>query len=116
MSVSVIVDRRCASVIDSGTVYGPPPTRNVGPGGEFRTCAAQIPGDAVGTADGAGVGTGSVGTAGGAGVGAAAGGWAAGGVSAGGVVGCTGGGTKTVPGTGDEPGGATTVVPPGPRR
>ena len=63
MSVSVMVDSRCASVIDSGTVYGPPPTRMVGPGGEMTTCAAPMPGDEVGTAAPVGVdvtGAGSV--------------------------------------------------------
>ena len=54
MSVSVTVEIRDASVISSGTVYGPPPTRNVGPGGEISTCAEPIPGDVVGTAAAAG--------------------------------------------------------------
>src|SRR6185503_10496886 len=76
ISVSVIVDSRCAPVIDSATVYGPPPTRNVGLGGEIRICAPPTPGDVVGTA---------AGCVPGAGAGVAAGGVAAGGVAAGGV-------------------------------
>ena len=56
MSVSVTVEMRDASVIEIGTVYGPPPTRNVGPGGEMMTWADPIPGAVVGTAGAAGVG------------------------------------------------------------
>src|SRR5881397_3772698 len=112
MSVSVTVDRRCASMTDKGTVYGPPPKRNVVPGGEMMTCAPPIPGDAVGTAAGAAGGAGSAGAGGCApgDVGSTAGG----GVTGAGA-GVTGAGTGTVPGTGEEPGGAVTVVPPGRR-
>src|SRR5262252_8715562 len=52
MSVSVTVEILDASLINSGTVYGPPPTRKVGPGGEINTCAEPIPADVVGTAAG----------------------------------------------------------------
>src|SRR5438128_4355638 len=93
-SVSVTVDRRCASVTDSGTVYGPPPTRNVVPGGEMMTCAPPIPGDVVGTAAGAGSG----GTAGCVARGADSA--AAGGCTTGGAVGGRGAGPGTVTGTG----------------
>src|SRR5580765_942221 len=103
---------RCASVIDSGTVYGPPPTRNVGPGGEISTCAEPIPGDVVGTAGGVA----GVGSAAGGRISAAGGGVStAGGVTAGVDTGGVGAGSTTVPGTGDDPGGATSRVPPGPR-
>ena len=37
ISVSVTVEMRDASLINSGTVYGPPPTRNVEDDGEIRT-------------------------------------------------------------------------------
>src|SRR5690349_4347085 len=46
-SVNVIVVIRAASAIDSGTVYGPPPTRNVVLGGEMITCAEPRPGDVL---------------------------------------------------------------------
>src|SRR5438094_10503971 len=121
MSVNVIVDRRCASVIDSGTVYGPPPTRNVGPGGEISTCAEPMPGDCVGTAAGAAAGGVPAGAAGGgaAAVGSVVGGTAAAPGSGGGVgaAGAAGGGFgfNTVPGTGELPGGTTTVGLPGTR-
>jgi hypothetical protein len=117
-SVSVTVEIRDASLISSGTVYGPPPTRNVVPGGEIRTCADPIPCDVVGTASGAAGGGGGAGAGvtGGRGVGGGCVSTGAGdAVTAGG---CTGGGwagTITVPGTGDDPGGATSVEPPGPR-
>src|SRR5438552_3925809 len=110
MSVSVTVDRRCASMTDKGTVYGPPPTWNVVPGGEMMTCAPPIPGDAVGTAAGAGGCAGSAGAGGGVAGGVASG--VTGGCATGGV-GATGEGAGTVPGTGEEPGGAVTDVPPG---
>lgn len=48
VNVSVIVDSRVAATIDSGTVYGPCPTRNVVPGGEISTCAVPRPVDVVG--------------------------------------------------------------------
>src|SRR5439155_3795913 len=119
ITVSVMVAMRDASVIEIGTVYGPPPTRSVG-GGEMITCAAPMPADTVGTA-GAGVGgcvvAGATGAAAGGGVAGGGvvrtGAGGCGGAVAGGVcVGCVG--TNTVPGTGDVPGGGVTVVPPGP--
>ena len=42
MIVSVIVDSRATLVIEIGTVYGPPPIRNVG-GGDRMTCADPNP-------------------------------------------------------------------------
>src|SRR5205809_5680146 len=108
MSVSVTVDRRCASMTDKGTVYGPPPSWNVVPGGEMMTCAPPIPGDAVGTAAGGGGVAGSAGAAGGVAAGGVAAGVGSGMAGAGGGVtggvGATGAGTGTVPGTGEEPG------------
>jgi len=121
MSVSVTVEILDASLISNGTVYGPPPTRNVGPGGDMSTCAEPIPVDVVGTAAasggpaggcaGGGTGAGAMGGDGGCGCVSTAAGGCAGGCSTGGVA----GGSRTVPGTGDDPGGAATVVPPGPR-
>src|SRR5581483_5299869 len=114
VSVSVKVEMRAASEIEIGTVYGPPPTRNVGPVGEMMICAAPIPGDCVGTAAGSAVvGVGLGGTVAGAGFTAAA--WGGGGTTMfdGGCVwvGC---GASTTPGTGVDPGGTATCVPPGP--
>src|SRR2546428_6282717 len=43
-----MVDMRAALVIVSGTVYGPPPTRKVVPGGVINTWAAPMPADAIG--------------------------------------------------------------------
>src|SRR6185503_12035414 len=112
MSVNVIVDRRCASVIDSGTVYGPPPTRNVGPGGEISTCAEPIPGAVVGVAcpapgvDGGNPAGGGVAIAGGAGGATGGGSTGTAGGTAGDGGGVGAGATSTVPGTGDDPGGA----------
>ena len=95
-SVSVTVEIRDASLISSGTVYGPPPTRNVVPGGEINTCAEPIPADVVGTAggvDGAGSTAGGVGTGAAGGCGSTVAGGVTGGVETGGV----GGGPYTVP-------------------
>src|SRR3989338_6401354 len=109
MSVIVIVESRVALVMDTGTVYGPPPTRNAVPGGDVMTCAMPTPGEVVGgsicVTGGAAEGGGAVG-AGGA---SPPGRFAALGAGAAGT-----GVTSTVPGTGDEPGGAVTTVPPGP--
>src|SRR5712691_1161303 len=96
--------------MDSGTVYGPPPTRNRVAGGEMITCAEPMPGDVIG-APGAGAAGDVVGcVTGGAGV---AGSFAVAGGLAGAGVGTTGV-TTTVPGTGEEPGGCASNVPPGP--
>jgi hypothetical protein len=114
-------------VIDSATVYGPPPTRKVGLGGEINTCAVPTPGEVVGTASGAGVVGGCVPAAGGVGVSGAGGvgagatgvgaGVTAGGVGSGGTGGVAGGvpgaggvGASTVPGIGVVPGGTITVA------
>src|SRR5215470_1943791 len=79
VSVNVSVEMRVASVIEMGTVYGPPPTRNIGPGGEMMICAAPTPGDCVGGAACCGVaGAGGDAGVGGAGAGAADGGGAVG--------------------------------------
>ena len=48
VSVNVIVVIRVAPVIEIGTVYGPPPTRNVVPDGDRITCADPMPGETVG--------------------------------------------------------------------
>src|SRR3954451_1930109 len=115
VNVSVIDDSRLASVIEIGTVYGPPPTRNVVPGGDRITCAEPMPGVVVGSAGGVAACAGAA--AGGAS--AAAGGVAvpAGGVPAvpggGGAGAGVGAGTTTVPGTGVDPGGDPSVVPLG---
>src|SRR6516225_10061689 len=69
VSVSVMTDSRCALLIDTGTVYGPPATWNVVPGGVTMICAGVV-GGAVGFA----------------GVGAAPAGWSRGGVGSGGTV------------------------------
>jgi hypothetical protein len=53
ISVRVIVESRDASVIASGTVYGPPPTRNDVLGAEMSTCADPMPLDVLETAGGA---------------------------------------------------------------
>ena len=50
VSVSVMVDSRETFVIEIGTVYGPPPTRNVARGGDRTTCAVPNPGDVTGSA------------------------------------------------------------------
>jgi hypothetical protein len=77
ISVRVIVEIRDTSVIESGIVYGPPPTRNVVLGGEMITCACPTPGEVVGTTGsavgGGGVPGGAVGAAVVAGVAAAGG-------------------------------------------
>src|SRR5262249_10112050 len=112
--VSVTVDSRDASVTEIGIVYGPPPTRNVGLGGDRITCAEPIPeladggaGVAVGGAAGAGGWTGGR-------FGRGAGSGAAGLPSGGG--GAAGGRcTSTVPGPGVDPGGGATIAPPGAR-
>src|SRR4051812_16392942 len=97
--VSAIIESRDTFVIDTGTVYGPPPTRNVVPGGVRITCAEPNPGEvdagapsAVGPApaeDGEAVWTGACGG------GAAA---CGGGANCCGGGGCCGGvfGTRTV--------------------
>src|SRR5262249_4888337 len=41
---SVITDRRCALLIETGTVYGPPATWNVVPGGVTMICAGVVGG------------------------------------------------------------------------
>ena len=65
------VDSRVAPEIDSGTMYGPPPTRNSVPGGLSSTCAGGgVAGDAG--AAGAGVGAGGCGGGGWTGEAAAA--------------------------------------------
>src|SRR6516162_9490382 len=116
VSVNVSVEMRVASVIEMGTVYGPPPTRKVGPGGEMMICAAPTPGDCVGADTCAGVpGAGGVGGGGCAGAGDSGGAVGSIGTTTldgGGVCGCGGG--STVPGTGVDPGGTTSCVPPGP--
>src|SRR5438034_2252231 len=105
VNVSVIVVIRVAPVIEIGTVYGPPPTRNVVPDGESTTCAEPIPGDTVGvSATGGCTGAGGGCTAGG--VSTTGGGGTGGGVAAGGV----GGGAATVPGIGVDPGGRVTTA------
>src|SRR5512133_1886407 len=43
VTVSVTTDTRDALLIDSGTVYGPPATRNSVPGGVTITCAVFAP-------------------------------------------------------------------------
>src|SRR5215471_5017925 len=72
-----MVDRRAAPTIDSGTVYGPWPTRKMPPGGEITICADPTGAPAVG-------GSGTVG-AGDCGVGAVGGG-TCGGAAVGGAV------------------------------
>src|SRR4051812_25447897 len=71
VTVSVMTDTRDALLIDSGTVYGPPATRNSVPGGVTRICAAAgdvgpapaAPGGAGGVAFGSrGGGAGATGT------------------------------------------------------
>ena len=88
--VNVTVDSRAALITESGTVYGPPPTRNVVPDGVIVTCAIPRPGDVIGG--------GATGVGRGATVGGPAGGSvvAAGGV----VVGCVCGGVSTACGGG----------------
>src|SRR2546428_2371219 len=91
MSVSVTVDTRAASAMSSGTVYGPPPTRNVDPGTEISTCAEPMPVDCVGTAADGVVAPGASGVvAGGVVVGAGVGGVAAGGLGGAACVGVVG--------------------------
>src|SRR5262245_59829811 len=46
--VSVTVEIRDALLIDSGTLYGPPPTRNSVPGGVVMTWARVAAGDVPG--------------------------------------------------------------------
>ena len=41
------VDRPDAPSTEIGTVYGPPPTRIGGAGGEMITCACPMPGETV---------------------------------------------------------------------
>jgi hypothetical protein len=98
--VRAMVDRREAFATDTGTVYGPPPTRSVG-GGDNTICASPNPVDVVGPAPAGGA----------AGVVGAGGAAAAGGVVGVGVGG--GVGTITVPGTGVASGGGATGCPPG---
>src|SRR5438093_7266593 len=69
-TVSVIVVRRVAPLIDTGTLYGPAPTRADG-GGEITTWAAPTPGDVIGTSAGC---PGAGGTVGGVATGGAPGG------------------------------------------
>src|SRR5438093_11148227 len=88
--VSVTLDTRDAPVIDTGTVYGPPPTRNSVPGGVTSTCAA------AGVAAGGVAGGTAAGGVGGGAVGAPGGGCAGGTAGAGTGVGK--GGTVVVPG------------------
>src|SRR6266850_7824763 len=87
--VSVTLDTRDAPVIDTGTVYGPPPTRNSVPGGVTSTCAAAGGVAGGGTAAGGGVGGGAVG---------APGGGCAGGTAGGAGTGVGTGGSVVVPG------------------
>src|SRR5262249_13659869 len=104
ISVSVTVESRDASATSSGTVYGPPPTRNV-VGPEISTCADPMPDDcdvAVGAAGVARAAAGGVAAGGFAsGVGVAAGGVApaAGAAAPGGFVAAPGGGAA-IPGMG----------------
>src|SRR5438128_401957 len=102
--VSVMVVTRVAPEIESGTLYGPPPTRNGAVGGARMTCADPMPGDVIGAS-----GVGCAAAAGGVASGGVPGGVAvAGGLSSvvtfggwvGGVVGGgigVGGDTSTVP-------------------
>ena len=106
VSVNVIVEMRAAFVIDIGTTYGPPPTRNVVPDGEIVTCAEPRPGDVVVSADGAAAAP----VCGGVGAGCPAAGGA--------VVGCAGAvvagaGTTGVAGVVDGAPGVGVVAPPG---
>src|SRR5262245_8971525 len=109
-----MVDRRDTLSTEIGTVYGPPPTRNVVPGGVTMTCAEPTTGED----ESPGVGGGVYG-AGGAGGGSCGAGAGTGAATAGAVAGAAAaafavfGGTTTVPGTGDEPGGGARVTPPG---
>src|SRR6185503_6298236 len=73
-------DSRDAFVAEMATVYGPPPTRNSGPGGVMTTCApagAIVGGGAVAAAGAAGTGAGAVAAPKGAGVGTTGGAGAA---------------------------------------
>src|SRR5436190_6284480 len=107
--VRLMVVSRVAPLIDTGTVYGPPPTRNVVPGVEMTTCADPMPGVVIGnSAVGAGGGAGGAGGGCVSTTGGVAGG-AAGGVAGGVVGGCT----STVPGTGVDPGGSAITGPGG---
>src|SRR4051812_3137502 len=47
VTVKVITDRRDTLLIDTGTVYGPPATRNSVPGGVTITCAVFAPAGVV---------------------------------------------------------------------
>src|SRR4051794_17699697 len=78
VSVNVMVDRRDTLLIEIGTVYGPPATRNSVPGVVISSCAAPAGPGAVGAGAGGAFG------------------------SRGGVAG--GGGTPSVPGGGTVPG------------
>src|SRR5688572_6933770 len=54
VTVSVRVDTRDALLIETGTVYGPPATRNSVPGGVMMTCAAVAAGAGAPAAAGGG--------------------------------------------------------------
>src|SRR5690606_11444498 len=62
--VRLIVESRCAPTTEIGTVYGPPPTWNVGPG-VVTVIRAVGPGGGAGLAVACGVGVGVPGCAGG---------------------------------------------------
>src|SRR5258706_10596923 len=63
--VSVIIDTRDALLIDTGTVYGPPATRNSFPGGVTITCAVVALGGVAAPGAAGGGAFGSLGGAGG---------------------------------------------------
>src|SRR4029453_6733531 len=104
-----MVVTRASDVMEIGTVYGPPPTRNSVPGAVTTTCATP----AAVLVD---VSAGGCAAAGGVWAGVSG----AGGVSAGGVAGagwaggcCVGGccGNGTTPGAGNVPGSGPGAVP-----
>src|SRR6185503_8265935 len=98
-------DSRDAFVAEMATVYGPPPTRNSGPGGVMTTCApagAIVGGGAVAAAGAAGTGAGVVGEGAGTGAPEAA---PPGSAAAPGTAGVGAAVTAVVPGTGELPGG-----------
>src|SRR6478736_2628254 len=76
VTVSVITERRATLLIEIGTVYGPPATRNSVPGGVTITCAVAAP---AGVGPGAAAGGGAVMSRGGFAATAPPGGAAAGG-------------------------------------
>ena len=81
-------ERRDAFVADTATVYGPPPTRNSGPGGVTTICAPALTGTTFEVVAGGG-----------------APGAAADGVAALGAAGAGAAATAVVPGIGELPGG-----------